>query len=226
MNSIRTYEQHCQGAISQTVTHKIKSQIIQCCVSKKLKRKVLESGFDFATLLHTARTYETVDSQLKQMSEPTVYTPRVDTVNALSRNKQSGSGHRDQRQYNNKKYWFCDGEYRRGQCPARGTQCESCGKYNHFSTVYLSNQRVNHLITDPQSDSDSESEFLFSVTDKSTGKSAKQPFVTDKLYDKQVRLLVDTGATVNVIDESTYRQLNSPDLSRVKMRIFPYGSKQ
>jgi len=200
----------------------VKSQIIQGCSSIKLRRKSLENRLDLQTLLDTARTFESVDSQLQEMNRST----NSENIRAVSYRQSSPSEHAKPRPHNNQKYerkcWFCGESYpHKGICPAKGTVCESCGKQNHFAKVCRStetrskgsnskykkhknksSQSVRQLVNShSEEEMESDVEFLFTVTDK----NPRQPYTTLKIDNQLVKkLLVDTGATVNVLDENAY----------------------
>ena len=53
----------------------------------------------------------------------------------------------------------------------------------------------------------------------------KQPMCQVKIDEKQVKMMVDSGASVDLIDENTFRELykeKAPE--KTKRRIFSYGS--
>ena len=56
-------------------------------------------------------------------------------------------------------------------------------------------------------------------------KDKSRTHVTAKINDLQCQLLVDTGASVNVLDESTYNSLSSTTkLDKPSVKIYPYNS--
>ena len=69
-------------------------------------------------------------------------------------------------------------------------------------------------------------EYLFALTSPSNGKKAL--IVALKLNDLPVKMMVDTGASIDIIDESTYEMMQKSKpvcLSHPCNRIFAYGSR-
>ena len=64
-------------------------------------------------------------------------------------------------------------------------------------------------------------EYLYTVK-----RSARQelPFTTVHVNDQPVSMLIDTGASADVIDETTWQKLRKPALDRSNTKLIPYGS--
>ena len=71
--------------------------------------------------------------------------------------------------------------------------------------------------------SSSEDEYLFGLNEHAN--NTKQSKTTVCLNETQLEMVVDTGATVNIMDENTLSKLKSqPKLNNTKTKIYPYGS--
>ena len=88
----------------------------------------------------------------------------------------------------------------RDSCPAKKKKCISCGKLNHFAQVCRTNppESANQVM---HRDTDEEDEYVYTV-----GRD-KQPLCQVKIDEKQVEMIVDSGASVDLIDENTFREL-------------------
>ena len=118
-------------------------------------------------------------------------------------------------------------------CPARGKECQACHKIGHFAQVCRSTQHKVRLLREngeknvenaENSDTSVESgdEFVFSVTNKSTTKS---PTITAPLLDTPTTFLIDTSATINILDSQSYKDLqNQPKLKGPSPQIYAYGA--
>ena len=98
----------------------------------------------------------------------------------------------------------------------------------------LINQETKHKIQRVKPDSEavssesssSEDEYLYACR---TNKSSKMPSVKVKLNNVRVKMLIDTGASINIIDEKTFAyitQFKPISLQRAHTKLFAYGSKQ
>ena len=113
----------------------------------------------------------------------------------------------------------CGGIYpHKDSCPTKNKKCTSCGKLNHFAQVCRtkppeSANQVTHR------DTDVEDEYVYTVG------CDKQPMCQGKIDEKQVEMMVDSGASFDLINEKTFRELykeKAPEKN--KRRIFSYGS--
>ena len=110
-----------------------------------------------------------------------------------------------------------------GPCPAKGKNCNACGKRNHFAkvcrTVKKPNSQGKHLPCVPihhlteernehcppyTSPPTSDNEFLFTLASTST----KTPIVIVKINDQPVKMLLDAGASTDILDTATYDKLS------------------
>ena len=145
--------------------------------------------------------------------------------------------------------FYCGGEYpHKMVCPAKGKQCERCLQYNHFSD-YCRNRKkklpqkgnlkstsgikkmsdnsdrfpqVNGSCDVEYDDSSSNDEYLYLLkfSDK------PDPRVDITIHSKKVKMTIDTGASINVIDENTFAKLGDIRLKKAGIRAFTYGSTE
>ena len=128
-----------------------------------------------------------------------------------------------QQQRNNKscsfcgKAWHVNGGLR--NCPARGKQCNKCGKLNHFGSVCMS-AGINQVHEVP----DEQPSYTFHLR---TGQRHSSPCFNIDFGNGTVSMLADSGADVNLITESDYLRLDpSPLLDPPSTRILPYGDSK
>ena len=234
------------------VDSEIKAQIIQSCTSSRLRRRALrEPEMTLETLLNFGRTLEISEQQAEGIEQGT-----STAVNAIEHkykpqmNDQRGNknANKDTQCRN------CGGRYpHRGDCPAKGKDCNVCGKPNHFAKVCRSNQRksaqdrkvrhdhnkdttygqqkstrrVNRVTASEcgtqRDSSSSDDQYVFSVNGEAC---PKHPRTSILLNDVQVEVLIDSGAAVNIISENIYNMLKpQPEMKVANIKIFSYGSK-
>ena len=71
----------------------------------------------------------------------------------------------------------------------------------------------------------SEDEYVFTVSETKQSKSEGHLTTTVMVGKENIEFIVDTGATVNLIEESDYSRLENVTLQRTSTKIFPYDSK-
>ncbi|KAK3092457.1 hypothetical protein FSP39_003031 [Pinctada imbricata] len=203
----------------------IKSQIIQSCTSNKLRRKALSEDMTLAKLLETARTFELAEKQASGI-EKKMASGNVNKIKTKEKKyvvKQKSRPQPKRRDENPKtKCYFCGGRYpHKYECPAKGKTCSNCQKEDHFAAVCQSKPRKQTCkkIENSQTD-ESEDEYTFSVKG-----GAKQPKSKIKVNNRNFHMLIDTGSSVNIMDEAAFSKIKpKPTLNQSKTKIFAYGS--
>lgn len=231
------------------VNREIKAQIVQTCTSSRLRRHALrEPDLSLQDLLEHGRTLEISEQQASGI-ENSSKTP--ETVNAISHKhfKNQPKHYVDESTRPTTKCRNCGGLFpHKTVCPAKGRICNACGKPNHFSKVCRSSNKmkrhttqkfkrtipniqhneVHHVIADVQQaspgSSSSDDAYVFVVK---TANTAKLPQTHIELCDTNISALIDSGAAVNILSETTYKSLvQPPELRPSNIQIFSYGSKQ
>ena len=104
----------------------------------------------------------------------------------------------------------CGGQvpHRNGPCPANGKTCNACHKQNHVAKVCRSKQ---NKYTSKQHTQYRRVNEIQSETTKREIQSVcsvkKSRFATIKVNAKTCTMMIDTGATVNVLDDKTHNTL-------------------
>ena len=115
-------------------------------------------------------------------------------------------------------------------CPARGKQCHNCQKIGHFAKYCKSPQKPKgkvRSIADNKTDiDDSDDEYLFTVNTS----SGNRPETQVEIGHTKVNILIDSGASVNLLNHSIYQRIQQNDnrirLSKTNARIFAYGTSK
>ena len=114
----------------------------------------------------------------------------------------------------------CGGTYtHKDSCPARNKKCTSCGKFNHFAKVCrtVPPDSVKRVTEEGTGDDD----YVYAVGEK------KKPMCKLEIDGDYLEMMLDSGASVNLIDEVTYERIykgKAKTLEQAKRRIFSYGS--
>ncbi|XP_071503133.1 uncharacterized protein [Diadema antillarum] len=136
--------------------------------------------------------------------------------------------------------YYCGGPYpHQTSCPAAGKQCKACNKMGHFAKVCRSSSRrgkINNVkdgddvtgtsVTQP------DDEYSFTIRDKIySAQNGHKHLPTTQLMvgHKGMEVIIDSGATVNIMDAPTFHDLKTTHkfiLHKAHSHIFPYGSDE
>lgn len=232
-----------------SIEREIKSQIILSCTSTHLRRRALRNAdMTLKELLDTGRAMEFSELHAKSIEETKQQFQNAMPVNSIQHNKRQFTREAyTNRAPDNNKCNNCGGNYphRGGQafCPAKGKTCRACGKLNHFekccrSKLHLPTTRNPgkqhikskvhevHVSDDSSSKTDrrssSDDECLYTVYTI----NPKQPLTKIIVENTAIDVIVDSGASVNIMDETAYTKLQDKvQLQRANIKICTYGSR-
>ncbi|KAJ1206011.1 hypothetical protein NDU88_001426 [Pleurodeles waltl] len=111
-----------------------------------------------------------------------------------------------------------------GKCPAMGKQCTNCQRINHFAKVCRSAkkpksggrkviheaqtiQQQNEVLDMDDDDEPEGTVYIIHTTQPGNGRGKRIPRCTVKIDNHQVPALIDTGASINILAQSVFRQL-------------------
>lgn len=209
----------------------IKSQLITGARNEKVTKKGLaEPDATLDQLLNLMKTLEVTEEQNRLIHRPEEEINRVEKRPMQHRQNRKPKSKPDSNNCRNcGRKWPHDG----GQqaCPARGKECRKCGKSNHFakfckSQVQETKDRSDRPRRKPlhqvsANDSQSETEYVYSIN------GVGLPYTTVHIQDTEVRVLIDSGASINIIDESSFNHLKTkPQLHKSKAHIVAYGAQE
>jgi len=190
-------------------------QLIECCSSPSLRKKLLERGddLDLKKALDVARSFESVNAQSSAMSKPQLTPSSVSAVDG---------GQKPQ------KCKFCGTMhfFKKELCPAFGKNCADCGRPNHTaSTCWRKNQKsssstppknergerkkvrgkggtkkkVRHVDQTCSGEESSDEENTMIVSAVGPLKNRSALYTALDVAGKLVNFLLDTGASLNLI---------------------------
>ena len=224
------------------VDREIKTQIIQGCLSQRLRRRALRETISLTQLLDYGRSLETSEVQAPGIEKKLQSETATGYVNKTESEQLRNTKIRP-------KCYRCNGNYPHiSACPAMGKTCNICHKQNHFAAVCRSKQRrnpqrkdgkstrqnyktrqqqsVNKIETASRDDtSSSEDEYVFTTAVEKNPKSGGYPTTTITIGKENIDFVIDTGATVNLIEEPDYLRLKGVVLKKTSTKIFPYDGQ-
>ena len=228
------------------VDKEITSAIVQHCLSKRLRRFALrESPLTLENLLTKARSLESSETQATGIEEKLTKTPQPDSdINFVKghykkkhpvRDRSNTKPHDKRSPSNTCQKCGNKWPHKGSPCPAQGCTCRKCGKPNHFAkmcrTTVTPKQRDSRqkpqnkiqVVKEEESESSSDDEYAYST---GTSKS-KVPMVVVKVNNVDIEMIVDTGASTDIVDETAFELINhdnSITLQDSSKRLLAYGS--
>ncbi|XP_068692945.1 uncharacterized protein [Montipora foliosa] len=176
----------------------IRDQVIEKCMSRRLRRKLLEKGRELTLeqLQNTARSMEASDRQAGAFQNPNDKEGLKKGLNSIQEKTEG------------KRCYRCDATGHTEddkRCPARDKECRKCHKIG--------------------SEDSPDSEYAFTVVD------GKQPMVQVNVGGvPNVAMMVDSGASCNVIGRKLWEELKQNKVKCVSMKsnkkLYPYGSAE
>ena len=223
----------------------IKEHIILSCSSNSLRRRALRENPDLASLLKLGRALELSESQANKVERNESTINAVNEHKGFQRSRQSRPQRngRSRSQTNHHRSLSrsrstttrnnstsqecrnCGGHFpHKTSCPAKGKDCKACGKIGHFARVCRTNPPKTESVKHITQDTDDEYEYVYSVNNQG---NKQPPTCKLQIEGKTVDMMIDSGASVNLIDETTFQVINDHRgkiLEQTNNRIYPYGS--
>ena len=212
----------------------IRDEVLQKCKSDYLRRKLLEEGpkLTLKRTLELAQQCDKVEEQLAAMSlskEKGKETEEVSDVNRVYDRRTKSKAKPVKNRGRGKTCYRCGSADHLGRdtaCPARGKTCYKCDGKDHFASVCKTKQNItedeSNFIGEAESDGQTEEiddEYLFHVTDGDNDAN-----ISVCVGGVDLKMLVDSGATRNIIDDATWERLKA---KHIKCKSKPgHGGKK
>lgn len=117
----------------------------------------------------------------------------------------------------------------RDACPAKGRRCKICNKLNHFAKVCKSKQPVTHRTVHTVENTgilEADELFIDAINKEHENTECEQAFAELELGSQanKVKFQLDTGAQVNIIPASRFKNLfSTTELKPAMHRLTGYG---
>ena len=242
---------HCEFT---DLNKELKLAVIQNCTSKRLRRYALRDDMTLDKVLAKAQTLESSEAQAKGMEESAAQSPASSSESVkFVRGKRQHPRRQTQPRSQQKSSTQCRQcglawPHTKNPCPARGKTCNKCGKPNHFAKMCFTGQttthagqggprrrapnrsaQVNTVSAAPaqdEQDSSSDDEYIHTLGHE-PGKM-QVPEINVEINGIEMKMLIDTGASTDIIDEEAFRKISQTRPVRLEedtCRIFAYGSQ-
>ncbi|KAK3089020.1 hypothetical protein FSP39_000173 [Pinctada imbricata] len=223
---LRSLSEHCNYAA--TLEAMLRDRLVVGINDDKIQRRLLaEKNLDFAKALEIATAMETAADNAKDIQ-----------ASAVSSNAQINQVNKPRKTYPNqaqasgvsgKECYRCGGNHFANKCRFRDAECHNCKKVGHLSKKCPNKEENpkprrkqkgrNHYVDDT---SDEEEQYdMFNVED--TVNRLTEPYkVVLEINKTPVTMEIDTGASVSIISEETFRDLGKLKLSESKAKLKTY----
>ncbi|KAK3092066.1 hypothetical protein FSP39_024867 [Pinctada imbricata] len=216
---LRSLSEHCNYAA--TLEAMLRDRLVVGINDDKIQRRLLaEKNLDFAKALEIATAMETAADNAKDIQASAVSSnAQINLVN----NQAQASG------VSGKECYRCGGNHFANKCRFRDAECHNCKKVGHLSKKCPNKEENpkprrkqkgrNHYVDDT---SDEEEQYdMFNVED--TVNRLTEPYkVVLEINKTPVTMEIDTGASVSIISEETFRDLGKLKLSESKAKLKTY----
>lgn len=218
--------------------NQIRDAILSRGTSEYVRRKLLEvgRGLTLASALETAAQCETIEEQMSAMSGASKAT--AETVNHVSskgkRGKQvswnaKGKQSKDYNKNDGKCYRCGNSDHmgRDPKCPARGQTCNKCHGKDHYAKVCRTKNLKNRQTVNSVETENARNDFAFVVNDGDMPE--RLSFCVGGV---NVKMLVDSGATSNVMGENAWENLKAGHIKchsyvpKTERRLYSYSSSE
>ena len=180
----------------------IRDAVLNKCTSTYIKRELLEEGqgLNLTCTLEVAAKCEKIETQLAALSVKGEDSASINRINGRSNNPSTSTQGRFQGR--DKICYRCGllGHLGRDpQCQARGKTYRKCGGKDHFEKVCKTKSHARQVGREPDdNDPGPQHDYAFSIT-----KGEHSEMVTARVGGVDLKMLIDSGANSNIIDEGT-----------------------
>jgi len=204
----------------------IEEQIIIAGTSSRIRKNALKDPkYTLKDMLLDGRRSETSQFQAREIESQDALTAtahHVKTQSIADKTKQQRCG-------------YCGGQFpHKGTCPARGKECNKCGKLNHYASVCRGgkpckrqNKRtkdIKPLEADNENDSSASDDYLYSLANSSLSYRKETPKTKVTVAGHKFAITVDTGASINVMDQETFLKLKGISLHKTNVKAYTYNA--
>ena len=191
----------------------VEQQIIVGGKSSSIRKKALKDPeYKLKDMLTDGRRKESSTLQAKEIERKSIKEEEIDKVTAKKRTQST-------------KCWHCGGNFPHfnEKCPAFQTKSNSRGSKRN-SKVNKDVKRVQVHEENLSSSSSSDEDLCMLKFDTESRKVKPKTNVTIK--GQKIKMTVDSGASINVIDEDTFSKLKGIELHKTDVKAYTYGGKQ
>jgi hypothetical protein len=234
---------NCEFGDEAAKNEQIRDQVVDACKSSNLRRKLLQKGtaLTLDNVLELARAMEAVDLQMKRIEgKSNGEVNRVgskDSVRKKSKPFKKPDAAKQNRGGSKFACYRCgrEGHFSKDpECPAKNATCSKCKFVGHFAPFCKTKQgRIKSDSRDAKQKGkvnqvdEEDKEYAFLMGKKNN--SLDSGMVDTNIGGVNVRMLIDSGSTANVVDRDTWRYMKKQRVEcisdKTSKRLYPYGTR-
>ncbi|CAL1586203.1 unnamed protein product [Knipowitschia caucasica] len=215
-------------AFGGDLSNQLRDAVLSKCSSEYVRRKLLEEGSALVLdkALEIAAQCERVEEQMAAMRVNDTDIKGAEAVNQISKRRgERGKFRRREGEEKGKVCFRCghgDHFAKDQKCPARGQTCRQCNGKDHYAKMCKSKGSRGSV---KYVDEKQEKDFAFVVRDNSNTDS-----LTFNVGGVDLVMLIDSGATTNIVDENTWEGLKKKKINcesaKSDKKLYTYSSKE
>ena len=211
--------------------NQMRDAVLCKCRSDYVRRKLLEEREEL-TLARTLEIAEQCESVYHQMSHLSVSEPSKEDANRVYEKSERPDG-KQNRMKKGVHCYRCGSSRQMGRdpkCPSRGQTCRKCKGKDHFARVCKSKPKkagVNRVQEELEANNGEQVDYAFRVTNEAHSNLPKL-----SIGGVELEMLVDSGATNNIVDEETWEDLKAKKIkckseaAPIDRKLYAYASSK
>ena len=239
--NLRRLAEPCEFGV--TLEEMLRDRLVLGINDDHIQRRLLaEDKLDFKKAVDIARSMQTADMNLKDLSRGPNSGNGGGSTGSMSVNKFTGqnSPHHSKKSVQTIQCYRCLGSHKAPECRYKETVCHNCGVKGHLKQAcrnknpkqfkkkknkFDHKQTAHKLSAEPLNNNPPEKELTaYSLYKMNSGTSPIN--VEVKLNDMPVTMELDTGASLSIMSESTFNKLwsgkSKPPLSAAEIELRTY----
>ena len=230
--NLRRIAEHCNYGTN--LEDMLRDRIVCGVRDKRIQQRLLtEPELKFKEAREIALATETAARSAQELQAgQTPNTPSGESLLFTQDNRTERRRQNTERPGSSVQCYRCGGNHHQSNCRFREAECHACKKKGHIARVCRSKSNTKKALKvseDQCQSSETSDEEILAVFSTATSKSASEPMsVIVQVNQRELTMEVDTGASVSLISEATYKQLwqdNCPKLNRTTVKLRTYSGE-
>ncbi|XP_036002862.1 uncharacterized protein K02A2.6-like [Fundulus heteroclitus] len=227
---LRALSEHCE--FGDVLNDMLRDRLVCGINDDSIQRRLLsEAKLTYKKALEIAQAMETATNNTKDIQQARGGAPQSDTVHHVTKEKKG-------KQQKSVECYRCGGPHLASDCGFKDSVCHNCQKRGHVAKVCRGknkkktdwggkqNMSTHHLQEEEEPQEEEESSYNMFNLHAISQPRAEPIYATVKVNGADLKMEVDTGASVSVLSKNTYHQLwqatKAPVLKKSDIKLRTY----